>query len=665
MQERFWAVLAFLLPLPALAAEAQPVELLSPDGSIKVTVEASVGDTPPMYRIERKGETVIAPSPLGLDILYTKNFGPFDIAGTARRSVDEVHKLIATKASSARDHFNEVTISLTERVDGRRMDVVFRAYDDGIAFRYRVADQPLLHDVSLMNERTQFNFPTEYGCWGYNQGRMDLSHEGYYEPVRSSAIRWYNLYDVPFTCRTSSGRTAFLLAEADLQDYAGLYLRGRVDGGPGLSAQLSLRFDNRRLAVVRDLTKGDLKSSWRVVMLADRSGDLIPSNLIGNLNPQPTSDMSWVKAGKAAWDWWSDPHPAPPAGPGMSMESIKRFIDFAAESGFPYMLLDEGWSFRPVYDPNNLSNADILRTKPNLDMPALVRYARGKGVGILLWVQWDLLDKKMPEAFDLYASWGIKGVKIDFMDRNDQDMVAFYHRVMEEATKRRLLVDMHAAYPPTGLNRTYPNFLTQEGVMSAEYNKWGNAITSRHNVTIPFTRMVLGPIDYTPGAFINVKPQDFQFRWTAPMVQTTRAHQLAMFVVYESPLQSVADSPDLYRNAPGFDFIKAVPADWDETRFIAGDIGEYIVLARRKGRDWYVGAMTNETGRPIELPLSFLGDGQFTADTWQDGAEPSAVISNRRDKVSRGDVLSLKLAENGGATVRLTPAGGTASRTKQ
>jgi alpha-glucosidase len=656
MMYRVIAAALTMASAPAWAQQSVPVELLSPDGMVKVTLDASSGDAPPAYRIERHGEVVIAPSPLGLDILYTKNFGAFDFTGSARRSVDVMHKLIATKASSARDHFNEVVIAMTERGDGRRMDLIVRAYDDGVAFRYRVPVQPQLQSVSLMNERTQFNFPTDYDCYGYNPGRMDLSHEGLYEPVKSSAIRWYHLYDPPFTCKTASGKTSFLLTEADLTDYGGLYLRGRMDGGLGMATQISLRRDNRRLGAIRDISKEDMVTPWRVVMLADRAGELIPSNLIGNLNPQPATDMSWVKPGKAAWDWWSDPHPAPPAGEGMTMASIKRFIDFAAESGFPYLMLDEGWSFRPVYDPNNLSNADILKTRPNLDMPALVEYARKKNVGILLWVQWDLLDKKLVPAFDLYASWGIKGVKIDFMDRDDQEMVGFFHRVMEEATKRKLLVNMHSAYHPTGLNRTYPNYITQEGVMGAEYNKWGNAITSRHNVTIPFTRMVLGPIDYTPGGFRNVDPKDFKFHWNAPEVQTTRAHQLAMFVVYESPLQSVADNPDLYRAAPEFDFIKAVPADWDETRFIAGDIGEYVVVARRKGRDWYVGAMTNEAGRTIDVPLGFLGDGRFAAQLWTDGEVPTAVVRDRRAAVTRGDTLTLKLAPNGGATARLAPA---------
>jgi len=655
----FKVLLLAAVALPfATCALANPLELRSPDGSVVVKIEESKGEAPPTYSVTRKGETIISDSPLGLDILYTKNFGTFDIADAGRRSVDETHKLIATKASTARDHFNELTVDLTERGDGRQMQVVFRAYDDGAAFRYRLPEQKGLETVSLMNERTQFNFPADYSCTGYNQGRMDLSHEGKYEPVKASTIRWYHLYDPPFTCKSTSGKTTFMLAEADLKDYSGLYLKGRIDGGLGMAAQLSLRYDNRRLAVIRDLRKGTMETPWRVVMLADRAGDLIPSNLIGNLNPPPAQDMSWVKAGKAAWDWWSDPHPAPPVGPGMSMESIKRFIDFAAESGFPYLLLDEGWSFRPVYDPTNLSNADILRTKPNLDMPELVRYAAGKKVDILLWVQWDLLDPKLTEALDLYAKWGVKGVKIDFMDRDDQDMVAFFHRVVEETAKRHMMVDMHAAYHPTGLNRTYPNFMTQEGVMGAEYNKWSNAIDSRHNVTIPFTRMVLGPIDYTPGGFRNVAPKDFTFRWPQPMVQTTRGQQIAMFVVYESPLQSVADGPEMYKGAAGFDFIKAVPADWDETRFIAGDIGDYVVLARRKGKDWFVGAMTNETGRTVQVPLAFLGEGQFKADVWQDGPKPTDIGKTQRAALKKTDTVTLRLAANGGGTIHLSPAGG-------
>jgi len=291
-------------------------------------------------------------------------------------------------------------------------------------------------------------------------------------------------------------------------------------------------------------------------------------------------------------------------------------------------------------------------------MPELVRYAAGKKVDILLWVQWDLLDPKLTEALDLYAKWGVKGVKIDFMDRDDQDMVDFFHRVVEETAKRHMMVDMHAAYHPTGLNRTYPNFMTQEGVMGAEYNKWSNAIDSRHNVTIPFTRMVLGPIDYTPGGFRNVAPKDFTFRWPHPMVQTTRGQQIAMFVVYESPLQSVADGPEMYKDAAGFDFIKAVPADWDETRFIAGDIGDYVVLARRKGKDWFVGAMTNEAGRTVQVPLTFLGEGRFKADVWQDGPKPTDIGKTQRAALKKTDTVTLRLAANGGGTIHLSPAGG-------
>lgn len=252
------AAATLMATAPGSPGAAAPLELLSPDRSVRVVIEASMGDASPSYRVERHGETVIAPSPLGLDILYTKNFGPFDFSGSERRTIDETHTLVATKASSARDHFNEIMVAMTERGDGRRMDLIVRAYDDGVAFRYRVPVQPQLKSISLMNERTQFNFPTDYDCIGFNTGRMDLSHEGMYEPVKSSAIRWYHLYDPPFTCKTASGKTSFLLTEADLIDYGGLYLRGRMDGGLGMASQISLRWDNRRLGAIRDISKEDL-----------------------------------------------------------------------------------------------------------------------------------------------------------------------------------------------------------------------------------------------------------------------------------------------------------------------------------------------------------------------------------------------------------------------
>jgi len=402
------------------------------------------------------------------------------------------------------------------------------------------------------------------------------------------------------------------------------------------------------------MTDGGIQSHWRVVMLGDTTDALIESPVIVNLNPPtPLPDTSWIKGGKTAWDWWSARYLPPPLNGGTDMKTIKHYIDFASKSGFPYMLIDEGWCLNSGVGGSAPPDADITRTKPGIDMPELVRYAKERNVGLWLWVQWELLDRQMDAALKQYEAWGIKGIKVDFMDRNDQEMVDYYHRVMAKAADHELMVNMHGAYPPTGLNRTYPNYLTQEGVMGAEYNKWSRRVTATHNVTLPYTRMLLGPMDYTPGGFRNKTPQTFAIVNSPPQVQTTRGQALAMFVVYESPLQMVADSPDAYENAQGFDFIKLVPTTWDETRFIAGEIAEYIVVARRKGDAWYVGAMTNETARTIEVPLSFLGEEKYEVRIWEDGASPTTLRERERTGISSNAVLELELAPGGGAVARI------------
>jgi alpha-glucosidase len=395
-------------------------------------------------------------------------------------------------------------------------------------------------------------------------------------------------------------------------------------------------------------------------MLADNLGALIESHLIGNLNPDPTFDTAWIRPGKTAWDWWSGPYLPPPDKGGTDMPTIQKYIDFAGRSGFEYMMIDEGWCLNSGVGGSAPADADVTKTKPGIDMPALVAHGAKRNVGLWLWVQWSLLDRQMDEALAQYAKWGIKGIKVDFMDRNDQQMVAFYHRLLSQAAQHHLMVDLHGAYPPDGLARTWPNFVTQEGVLGAEYNKFGSRITATHNVTLPFTRMLLGPMDYTPGGFHALPPAEFakQRRMIRPFVQTTRGQALAMYVVYDSPLVMLADSPDSYvasdgTLSPGADFLKEVPTTWDETRFIAGDVGQYVVLARRKGETWYVGAMTNESSRKIRVPLNFLDDGDWQARMWQDGADMNSVITSTA-KVGPRTSLSLSLAGSGGAVAILT-----------
>lgn len=644
-------LLALLAAAPAAAM--QPVTLLSPDGQIAVRIDTD-GDGVLRYAVSRAGDAVLSPSRLRL--LPEAGSLSGEATPGARRSVDKVEPGVTWKAASARDRFNELAVDVALKPGAPGLRWIFRAYDDGVAFRFVVLPGSGMATLRLRAEDSEFAFAGDSACHGFNAGQFEGPHEGEYDPVSSAHIRSHNLYDAPLLCRTPSGRTAFAIAEADLRDYGGMYLAGREDGLPGVHTRISPRFGEPGLIAVAPVGAGGAQSPWRVVMLADTPGRLIESQLVALLNPPPDGrDWRWVQPGKSAWDWWSGPYLPPPAKGGMDMPTLTRFIDFAGESGLAYMMIDEGWCLNSGVSGSAPPDADVTRTRPGLDMPALVRHAGDRGVGLWLWVQWQLLDRQMDEALAQYQRWGIRGIKVDFMNRNDQQMVDFYHRLMEKAAAHHLMVDMHGAYPPTGLARSWPNYLTQEGVLGAEYNKWSRRVTPAHNVTLAYTRMLLGPMDYTPGGFRNMGPQGFAIRFSPPEVQTTRGQALAMYVVYESPLQFVSDSPDAYAGADGFDFVRGAPASWDETRFIAGEVGEWIVLARRKGDQWYVGAMTDGAARTVTVPLAMLGKGRFAAAISEDGDQP-ATLRHRAMQVTAADSIDLRLAPGGGGVIRLAPA---------
>ncbi len=655
------AMAGIALALPAVAQTQMPAQapiapaaltLLSPDNAIALTLTAPA-DGAPRYSITRHAEAVIAPSPLGFNFTDVTRTDAMTMVEASRTSIDRQLPVIAGKTAAAHDHYNEMVVRLSDPAAKMpAIELIVRAYDDAVAFRYRIKGGA--GPLSIWGERTGFYLPGDNRCWGSMVGSYTSSHESEFDAFSPAKLRPYQLYDTGLLCKTNSGATSFLITEADLNNYAGMYMRGREDGGSGFDTTLAPLPGESRVAV-RSAAGQDVTTPWRVVMMSDRAGDLIAANTIGNLNPAAAGDWSWVKPGKAAWDWWSGPYfPDQKPGP-MTMAGIKRLIDFAGQSGLPYMLIDEGWALNSGFAGSAPADTDILKTQPGLDMPELVRYAKMHNVDLLLWLQWSQLDARMSEAMDQYARWGIKGIKVDFMDRNDVGMVDYYHRILQEAAKRHLMVDLHGAYHPTGLARTYPNYVTQEGVMGAEYNKWSRRITATHNVNLTYTRMVLGPMDYTPGGFRNRTPANFQISPIPPQVQTTRGQALAMYVVYESTLQMVADSPDVYAGQAEFAFIRDVPTVWDETRFLDGDIDSHVVVARRKGKDWWIGAMNTETARPIQLPLSFLGNGRFTAEIWQDGASPAQTVKSERI-VNSGDSLSLSLAGSGGAAIHLRPA---------
>jgi len=344
----------------------------------------------------------------------------------------------------------------------------------------------------------------------------------------------------------------------------------------------------------------------------------------------------------------------------MNTDSMKYYIDFSARMGFPYMLIDAGWAARIASGDGSVAGgSDLTKVNPNVDLPGLVAYAKSKNVRLWLWAHWSDANRQADAAFPLFEKWGIAGVKIDFMDRADQWMVNWYRTTAQKAADHHLLIDYHGAFKPDGMRRTYPNVLTREGVMGAEYDKWSSRETPAHNVTLAFTRMLAGPMDYTPGGFDNATRDQFIARSSAPMVMGTRAHQTALFVVFESGLQMVADHPAAYDGQKETEFLKAVPATWDETHVINGRPARFITIARRSGKEWYVGSITNWDPRDIDLPLSFLGAGSYQAEIYADG--PNAATNAKdsvlsKQTVTAKSVLKLKLAPGGGAAIRLVPA---------
>lgn len=648
----------FALGLLAATASAETVTVKSPDGRNAVSIDADNLT----WSLSRDGKRIIEPSPLGLKLLEVGVLGAgAKLGGHTESTVKDTYEIVLGKARSAPDHYNQSDISFAGKL---QFKLLVRAYDHGVALRYAIPEQSNLKTVKVMSENTQFNFAKDFDCWGANMGRYDTSFEAEYDQIKVSGIRAFHNYMAPLVCKTGVNATTFAIAESDVKDYPGFFLSGRGDAGLGVQVTLPTRFDNNRdfrsrksVSASVALKGQGFKTPWRVVMLGDTPGDLAASSLIPTLAaPSQIKDTSWIKPSKTAWDWWNDWAVNVPNA-GINTATYKAFVDFSKEMRLDDILIDEGWSVGSDIEPN--PKADITKGKPEMDMPELLQYAKSQGVGVWLWVQWHQLDQQMDAAFKKYASWGIKGVKVDFMNRNDQEMVDWYHKVLQKAAEYKLMVDLHGAYPPNGLNRTWPNYVTQEGVLGAEYNKWGARITATHNVTLPFTRMILGPMDYTPGGFHNVTPANFTPRNREPMVMTTRGQAIAMFVVYDSPFQMVSDSPAAYKTADGkwadgAEFIQQVPTTWDETRIVAGDIGEYIVSARRKGDVWYIGAMTNESERTLKVPLAFLGKGEYKAHVLQDGSDVTRLDASD-SKVSATQTITLKLAPSGGAVAVIQP----------
>ncbi len=624
----------------ALAAELPALK--SPDGDVTVQIHRS----PLSYSVVFHGVTVIADSPLGLDLKDQPPYGEMDLADQKQSSVDITATPVWGKTSSIRNHYNEMTVSFAEHAaPGRKLDLIVRAYTDGVALRYNIPAQNGSTDFVVTRERTAFYMPGDPVVWATSYAAFHHSSEQHYPRVRLSDLTSSSIVGLPLLAQVRPDVYA-AIAEADLTDWAGMSL---MPTNSGLVANLSPRLDGNGLV----MGKLPHASPWRVIMLGTTPGALIESSLIENLNPPSAiEDASWIKPGMMAWDhWWSGDTK-------VDNDTIKDYIRFASEMGFPYQLIDWQW-----YGDFNEPTADITKPAPQLDWPALLQIAKEHHVREWVWLHSNnvnraLVEGKLDAAFAVYEKWGLAGVKIDFMDSDDQAMVNWYIRVVQLAAAHHLMVDFHGAFKPTGLRVTYPNLLTREGVLGNEYNKFSNRVTPTHKLTIPFTRMLVGPMDYTPGGFLNRSTSEWK-QTTPTEVMGSRAQELALFVVYWSPLTCVTDDPAHYRGQAGLDFLREVPTVWDETKVLDGAVGEHIVVARRKGKRWFVGGMTGDQPYAYRLPLKFLGSGAFTAHLFLDpkkpGASYEAARSKRKDCDCRGYADALDMRPAGGAALYFEP----------
>jgi len=646
-----WRFVALLAACWAGRAEAETsYTLTSPDNRIEVQVRVADRIA---YDVSLSGRRLIENATLALDVDHKKLGERAQVRSTGKDSVDKVlEPVVRQKFAKIRERYNQLRLDFSGGYA-----VVFRAYPEGVAYRFETSLGG--NDVKVYSEESVVRFASDQVVYFPEEESMFSHNERKYLPRRLAEISGSTFASLPAVVDAGAG-VKVAVAEAAVEDYPGLWLRGTGDSA--LAATFEPYPLREELEKDRDLkvaeaadyiavTRGTRTFPWRVLGIAERDKDLIANCLVWLLEkPSELADTGWIKPGKVAWDWWNANNIyGVDFKAGINTQTYKYYIDFAARNHLDYIILDEGW-----YKLGN-----VLEVVPAVNMEELTAYARQKNVGIILWVIWKTLADQMQPALDQYAKWGVKGIKVDFMQRNDQLLMNFYHRLSSECAKRKLLVDFHGAQRPASLTRTWPNLISTEGVRGMEWSKWSAETEPKHNVTLPFTRMFLGPMDYTPGAMLNAQRDMFAPIMKRPMALGTRCQQLAMYVVYESPLQMLSDSPSNYEREPeSLEFLRAVPTTWDETIPLDGKISEYVVLARRSGRDWYVGAMTDWTPRDLEIDLAFLAEGSFTMEAYQDGVNADRMAGDYKKTVSSvrtGRKLRVHLAPGGGWAAHIHP----------
>ena len=619
------SLLSLLLTIYGLTAYCQEFIVKSPDNNIVVKVSNA---EKLVYSVIFKGRTIITPSQLGFEFkeepaLMTN----FSIIDHSDRNINETWiPVVKSKHAEILNSCNELQLNLKENSGPmRQLELTVRAYDDGAAFRYKLLRSGKVGDRQITKELTTFSIPGDPKAWVVEYGGYASSNESEFVMHPLSYVNEKTIAGMPFLMEYGDN-TWVAITEAKIDNYAAFYIG--TNGTPNQLTTKLVPVPGESETGVKVRFADEVYTPWRVIMIGENPRTLIESEIIQNLNdPCAVKDPSWIKPGMCAWDnWWSGDVK-------MEMPVIKKYIDLASSMGWPYMLVDWQW-----YGKFNSPEADITKWAPQIDMPEIIQYAKSENVRIIVWIYSSDVNRNSAykKAFPIYEKWGVAGIKIDFMDRDDQQMVNWYHDIIKCAAENHLMVDFHGAYKPDGIIRTWPNMITREGVMGNEYYKFSNKMSPEHNVKLAFTRMLAGQMDYTPGAFLNVTREQFKNQ-TPAVVWNTRAAELSKFVIYESPLTVVCDHPDNILNQPGSDFLKIVPTTWDDIKFVGGYPGDYVAIAKRTGDKWFLGVMNNSTGKTVELNVSFLPSGNYVAETWSDTKN-----SDKEPKEIKKSIVSIK-----------------------
>ena len=633
------------------------VQLTSPNGKLKFSL--TLEREHPVYDIQYQKQALVQNSPLSL-VFDNGAFGEgLKMNKPVFSTKEETYELIVGKSKTVHSLSKEVVIPLEETTAPfRKINLVVRAFNDGIAFRYEFPEQPNWKSYVMYDENTAFNVVDNPKFLGMYLPSYQTSHEATYSHVKYEEIKERNLMDMPALFEYPN-HIFMAITEAAVRDYAGMYL-WKENGC--LQGKLSPKLDQEQIKVEASLPH---QSPWRVFMISDRVGALIESDLLTNLNePCKIEDTSWIKPGKTTFTWWNgNVTPDTTFLGGNNFPTNKYYIDFAARNGLDFHSI-YGYAEQPWYTDDGTwfgfpgENSDITKPVSSLNMQEICDYAKSQGVQIHLWTNWKPLYAKIDEAFALFEKWGVVGMMIDFMDRDDQEMIRIQEEFLAKAAKHHLFVQFHGSSKPSGLHRTYPNEFTREGTLNYENFKGCMVTTADHDISMPFTRLLAGAADYHLGGFRALPKDKFKIQQSNPYVTSTRCHMLAMYVVLESYLGMICDTPEAYEGQPGFEFLQTVPTTWDKTVVPDASVNEYVAIARRHGDDWYVGAINNSQARDVEIALDFLGKGDYKVTLYKDAQDtdtnPNHLIKETFT-VTAKDKITVPLASDGGAAMHIQP----------